>query len=257
MDFTVSVYIKLIECLIERDYTFRTFHQSINCSDEKLLVLRHDVDKLPLNSLKFARMQKRYGINGTYYFRSVPESWDEHVIKSIAELGHEVGYHYENMDITNGDTQKAWDDFRHNLDKLRSLVDVKTICMHGSPRSKYDNREIWKDFDYHSLGIVGEPYFDINFDEMFYLTDTGRRWDGWKTSVRDKIPQQKQWNRDGIVFRSTNDIIDSVIKGSFPAKALITFHPQRWHEGVWPWVKELIAQNAKNQVKRVLVKRRG
>ena len=79
--------------------------------------------------------------------------------------------------------------------------------MHGSPCSKSDCRDIWKKYDYKKPGIIAEPYFDINFDEVFYLTDTGRRWDGWKVSLRDKVPQQERWVREGLVFHSTNDII--------------------------------------------------
>ncbi len=33
--------------------------------------------------------------------------------------------------------------------------------------------------DYNLIGILGAPYFDVNFNEVFYLSDTGRRWDGW------------------------------------------------------------------------------
>ena len=57
---------------------------------------------------------------------------------------------------------------------------------HGSPRSRWDNQKIWQKYDYKKLGIIGEPYFDIDYNQVFYLTDTGRRWDGWKVSVRDK-----------------------------------------------------------------------
>jgi len=39
------------------------------------------------------------GIRGTYYFRIVPESFDENVIKEIYSMGHEVGYHYEDMSL--------------------------------------------------------------------------------------------------------------------------------------------------------------
>ncbi|HCY00264.1 MAG TPA: hypothetical protein DG754_09020, partial [Bacteroidales bacterium] len=71
----------------------------------------------------------------------------------------------------------AYQQFCENLDEFRQIADVKTICMHGSPRSKYDNRDIWTKYNYKELGIIGEPYFDLNFDDFFYLTDTGRRWD--------------------------------------------------------------------------------
>jgi len=76
--------------------------------------------------------------------------------------------------------------FEKNLSELRKLYPVKTICMHGSPLSKYDNKLLWKYYDYKKLGILAEPYFDIDFNQLFYLTDTGRCWDGHRFNVRDK-----------------------------------------------------------------------
>ncbi len=129
--------------------------------------------------------------------------------------------------------------------------------MDGSPLSSYDNKDLWNNYDYKDYGIIGEPYYDMDFDEFFYLTDTGRRWDGWKTSVRDKVPQQQKWNKEGLVFHSTNDIIEAADQGKLPDKIMMTFHPQRWHDSSLQWFKELVVQNAKNQVKRLLVKRRS
>ena len=99
------------------------------------------------------------------------------------------------MNAANGVIGNALDLFQKNLAKLRELAPVKTACMHGSPLSKYDNRDLWKNFDYHDLGIIGEPYFDIDFNEVMYLTDTGRRWDGDKVSIRDKVRGDGLWVR--------------------------------------------------------------
>lgn len=128
--------------------------------------------------------------------------------------------------------------------------------MHGSPKSPYDSRDLWKHYNYRDFGISGEPYFDTDFSEVLYLTDTGRRWDGWKTSVRDKVPQQEEWIKKGWTFHSTKEIINAACKGKLPDKILFTVHPQRWHNRILPWLKELVLQNAKNGVKRwVFVKR--
>ena len=255
MDFTIKTYTNLINSLVQQGYKFQTFEEFLSSDLKKVILLRHDVDLLPYNSLRFAEIQAKLGIRGTYYFRAVPESWNESIIKKIEALGHEVGYHYENMDTCNGDLDKAWDDFRYHLDKLRELVDVKTICMHGSPRSKFDNKEIWNKYDYRSLQITGEPYYDVNFDEVFYLTDTGRRWDGWKTSVRDKVLQQKNWIKQGLVYHSTDDIITALNNNQLPNKIMFTMHPQRWSKGGIPWFKELLLQTIKNEIKKVLISR--
>ena len=254
MDFTLNKYHQLLHSLNKNGYKFITFKEFLTADtkNNKTVVLRHDVDLLPQNSLQFANIQSKLGIIGSYYFRAVPESWDEDLIKEIANLGHEVGYHYENMDTCNGNLDKAWDDFRFHLDKLRDLVEVKTICMHGSPRSKFDNKEIWHKHDYSSLDIIGEPYYDVDFNKVFYLTDTGRRWDGFNVSVRDKVPQQKQWIDDGLVFHKTDEIISAINQNNLPNKIMFTFHPQRWHDNFFYWTKEIVLQNFKNLVKRII-----
>jgi hypothetical protein len=255
MDFTIKKYSQLLKGLQSNDYSSVCFKDFLKSESKKTIILRHDVDLLPKNSLRFAKIQATMGMQGSYYFRAVPESWDEVIIKEIANLGHEVGYHYENMDTCNGNIDRAWDDFRFHLDKLRELVEVKTICMHGSPRSKFDNKELWGKYDYKSLGIIGEPYYDVNFDEVFYLTDTGRCWDGWKASVRDKVSQQKNWIKQGLIFHSTDDIISVLNNNQFPTKIMFTMHPQRWSEGGIPWFKELLLQSVKNEIKKILISR--
>ena len=73
-------------------------------------------------------------------------------------------------------------------------------------------------------------------------------------SVRDKVPQQEEWIRKGLVFKSTHDIIKGAEEGRLPDKIMMTFHPQRWTDNRLLWVKELLMQNVKNQVKRVLIR---
>ena len=279
MDFTIKSLSDLLKPLIERGFLFKSHKEfaednsPVNKNDN-FIILRHDVDLKPYHSLKTAIIESNFGIRGTYYFRMVPESYNEDVVKQIADLGHEIGYHYENIDwvstrfrvqgvrFRNAEEERekiidaAYADFCEKLEKFRKIYPVKTICMHGSPRSPWDNKEIWYKYDYRKLGILGEPYFDINFDEVFYLTDTGRRWDGFRYSVRDRVPQQKKWIEQGLVFRTTNDIIKAVNEHRFPSKAMITIHPQRWTDNYLEWTKELVTQRAKNIVKWGLMRLR-
>ena len=330
-------------------------------SRSSIIVLRHDVDRLPQNSLKTAQIEHELGIHGSYYFRIVPESFDEKIIREIAALGHEIGYHYEDVDLAaraikgksikakgkseessksqdprsknqvqpgtvnyepgtvnytnstlhmpqmpvrgisehprNSDEiediencgtphstlyQTALQLFEKHLQQLREIVPIDTICMHGSPRSRYDNRSLWEYYDYRDYGIIGEPYFDIDFTQVLYLTDTGRRWDGKKVSIRDKegAGKEKAARRGRKVrlrpgagtsadkrdaegakgflseqynFRSTFDIIRAAEEGRLPERIMITVHPQRWSDEVGPWVKELVWQNMKNVVKRMFL----
>jgi len=304
MDFTLITYKKLLKSLKKADYSFLTISQYLTTPVSKPVVLRHDTDKLPLNSLQFAKIESEMGIIGTYYFRIVPESFNEKIIKEIFSMGHEIGYHYEDLsfawtklkaqgsglraqgeELENFIVEIGKESFNENLAKLRKIVPVNTICMHGSPMSSWDSRLLWKYYDYHDFGIIGEPYFDINFNEVLYLTDTGRRWDGNIVSVRDKglgframgfgEEGYKTWKvkpksgslmnmsmgsidfQNKFKFKSTLDIIRTAKRGELPKRMMMTFHPQRWTDKPVPWMKELVWQNVKNVGKYFLVKLRN
>ena len=195
------------------------------------------------------------GIRGTFYFRVIDRVFKPDIIKQIIAYGHEIGYHYEEMDFCRGDAVCAIRIFENNLKKFRELYPVKTICMHGSPHSKFDNRDLWGKYDYHDYGIIIEPYFDINFNQVAYYTDTGRRWDGERVSLRDKVVRlqvgsAKFEERCGIEhsdaleninvysrFHSTFEIIAAAEEGILPKQIMLTVHPQRWHDSCGLWVK--------------------
>ena len=254
-DFTVHKYTQLLNALIDQGYHFQTFSEYLTKPLSRTIVLRHDVDKRPQNSLTTARIEHEHGIKGVYNFRVVSCSWDEEIIKEISSLGHEIGYHYENLSIHKGNHEKAIEDFKLNLEKLRKLVQVSTITMHGSPKSKHDSRDLWKKNKYKDLGLIGEPYYDVDFSKVLYLTDTGRRWDGSKVSIRDKVNPEmnNELEEKGYSIHSTNDIIKAAKENALPDSIMFTIHPQRWHSRRILWLSELVSQNAKNIVKRILL----
>lgn len=262
MDFTLKIYRKLLETLQAQGYQFLTFEQYCTSisrftdSPKKYIILRHDVDLKAENSVETAKIEHSLGIKASYYFRVVPDSDKPDCIKAIANMGHEIGYHYEDMSLCGGDPQKAVAHFSEKLAYFRTYYPVKTICMHGAPTSQYDSKDIWqfasykKDFD-----LIGEPYFDVDFSDLFYLTDTGRRWDGYKVSVRDKIPTyQDIWSANGWVYKHTDDIIRACNNATLPNRIMITTHPQRWTDNKLKGMQETIVQNLKNCIKYFLIK---
>ena len=255
-DFTLEKYTELLEELQKADYQFITFSDYCNkIEGNRFVILRHDVDLKAENSLVTARIEHQLGIKASYYFRVVEQSNKPEIIREIVALGHEIGYHYEDMTICQGDVEKANAHFKEHLAYFRQYYPVKTICMHGSPRSKFDGRDLWMHYDYHNFAIIGEPYFDVDFSKVFYLTDTGRRWDGFNVSLRDKIPiHQDEWIIRGLVYHSTDDIIKALHDGSFPKQLMLTTHPQRWVDKTWAWLEELAVQSVKNVVKGVIVR---
>lgn len=237
-------------------YKFLTFEEYCSGVElpEKFVILRHDVDLKAVNSLRTAEVESELGAKAVYYFRVIPESNQPDIIRKIASLGHEIGYHYEDMSIADGDVDKAYAHFKEKLDYFRTYYQVRTICMHGAPTSRYDGKDLWKKYDYRELGIIGEPYFDIDFSKLFYLTDTGRMWDGYRVSVRDKIPvHQDRWTAEGLHYHNTDQVIKAIEQGKLPQKLMVTTHPQRWTDNKKAWLKELAMQSAKNIVKFVLI----
>ncbi len=251
-DLTLSTYEVLLEAMQDASYRFQTFCGHLDMPVERAIMLRHDVDDRKQHSLAFARIQHRRNIAGTYYFRMVPQSFDEAVIKEVHDLGHEVGYHYEEMDLCRGDEGKAYDLFRKNLDRLRSLVPVTSICMHGSPRSRYDNKDLWRHRDHRAHGIKGEPYLDLDFGRVAYFTDTGGRWDGGAYSVRDHVKAAPSRR-----YRHTEEMIGAMRAGTFPTPAMLTFHPQRWTDSAPLWFRDRVVQYAKNYAKYGIIKWRS
>lgn len=140
------------------------------------------------------------------------------------------------------------------MKKLREICPIKTICMHGSPLSKYDSRDLWEVYDYRDFGIIGEPYFDIDYKKVFYVTDTGRKWNNEAASIRDKVDSGFK-----VKIRNSSHLISLIKERELPNKIIINTHPQRWANSWCLWVRELLSQNIKNLVKKIIVKkgRRG
>lgn len=249
-DFTFLTYRTLITEALKNNYKLTTVENLFTKKNEfeNMIILRHDVDKKPEKSLIKAKLEAEYNIQSTYYFRIVKKSYNKDIISEIAKLGHEIGYHYENLAEANGHYNLAIRNFEENLSKLRKFYPVKTICMHGSPLSKWDNKKLWEKYNYKDFGIIVESYLDIDFNEIFYLTDTGRSWNNKSASIRDKVQSNFTNN-----YNSTEEIIEAIKNGSMPNKIMINTHPQRWSNNIIEWNIELISQTAKNVIKRLII----
>ena len=253
MDFTLKTYKTLIESLVEKNYQFLTveeyfklfFSKSPNLS---LTIMRHDVDRKPLNALRMAKIEHKLGIKATYFFRTIDKTFKPEIIKEIVELGHEIAYHYECLSETNGDFEKALKDFEKNLARLRELFPVNNIAMHGSPLSKWDSRDLWKKYNYKDYNITSEPYFDIDFDKVLYITDAGRSWENKKINKRDKVTSKFNYH-----FKHTNDIITALEQNKLSDKIMINIHPEHWSYSEMEWWKIWIIRKIRNFGKRIFL----
>jgi len=268
IDFTLSAYSQLLLTIKQSGYSFYTFEEWCDGKARgRYVILRHDVDLKAGNSLTFAQIESKMGIRSTYYFRVIPQSNQPEIIKKIAGLGHEIGYHYEDLSLFQGVEVKAIEHFKIQLEYFRQYYPVRTICMHGSPTSKWDNRDLWKSHNYRDFGIIGEPYLDFlnskpNFEsEIEYFTDTARMWDGAIYNLRDKLSLKSELDnpkKTSIlpVIHSTYDFINWLRMKPNLNVLMITTHPQRWTNNYREWILELLNQNFKNIIKRYVLRRK-
>lgn len=285
-DFTAGTLRHLLYAIANNGRRIVPFTEFLEDPGRPAVILRHDVDARKLNALGFARFEHALGVRGTFYFRVVPQSYDPQVVDAIAAMGHEIGYHYEDMHLAYRELRRsgvprakitpedlyarALELFERHLAMLRRHAPVTTICMHGSPLSPIDNRDLWKQYDYRDFGIAGEPYFNTDFSRVAYFTDTGRMWGGARYAVRDKVswsvgqgigwsggqlggstPDQMTRLPAGKLI--TADLVEALNDGTFPETAMITLHPQRWTGNPAAWLAELVLQRVKNAVKKGLL----
>lgn len=250
-DFTLKSYQSLLHAFQQAGYEFQTFEEFLSQPKEgKTVVMRHDVDELAWNALKIAQLESGMGVKATYYFRIVKQSNVPEVIETIAQLGHEIGYHYEDLVLAEGDEKKAMETFGEHLTYFRKYYPVKTISMHGSSSSKFDNRLLWKNHRLSDYGLIGEPYLSIDFNQIFYMTDTGFAWDGGKYATRDVVESDFD-----LKFHSTNQVVRCIEQGGYPEKAMILAHTL-WTDNWFQWYGLHIREFLRNNLKLIAKKNR-
>lgn len=184
-NFTFDHYCELLRALQHAKLNPYTVGDFIAKQPETdYIILRHDVERSTPPTLEMARREHEMGLCSTYYFRMIPGVFVPEDILRVAEMGHEVGLHYETLDMCAGNYLAAEDLFAKQLEKLRGLgVTVNTVCMHGNPRIKkvtYEkNSDLWKgrvEEMNEKFGLLGEAYLSIDFDPLEYISDVGIRW---------------------------------------------------------------------------------
>ena len=252
-DFTFSAYRNYLTAIrksyphiLRFDEYFR-LNQKPGC----FCLIRHDVDRKPHHALKLARLEHSLNITATYCFRTKKHTFKPDIISSITKLGHEIAYHYESLSDTKGNMDEAIRDFKRNLAKLRKLAPIATICMHGRPFSRYDNRDIWKDENNHKqlieqFNILGEMYLDIDYSDIAYITDTGRNWRAQKANRRDHVN-----SNIALDFRNGHSLLNYLSNQPHP-KLVFQIHPERWSELNFEYLIQYSKDKAVNLLKSLV-----
>jgi len=223
-DFTDHKFRKLCEAISGTYPTITMAEYIDNQHQDCFILMRHDVDRMPGNALRTAKIEHDLGIKATYYFRAVKSTFFPEIIKQIEDMGHEIGYHYEVLSEAGGNPEMAIELFQSHLDDFRKISNVRTICMHGRPLSKHDNRDIWRNYNFRDFDIIGEAYLSVD-KELNYFSDTGKSW-CFDNSLRDFIPGKIQY-----LHSDTTDGLIKLIECEKINKFYILTHPEIWASG--------------------------
>lgn len=263
LDFTLNKYRELCRAIAYSGYTQLTLEEyfSLKKLPEKFIILRHDVDDEPEYALKMAQLENELNVRSIYYFRTTKSVFKQDILKEINSLGHEVGYHYEVLDEACGNYTKAIEIFKQNLDKFKGICEVKTIAQHGSPLigelnatsisgiygivknlilgnrvfTNWVNADIWKEYDFKELGIKGEAYISMDFNDVVYLSDTGMSWNN-KYRMKDTINLTSSSFNALLKVKNTNEVIN-IIKSYRANHIYLLIHADQWRDNLSDWIK--------------------
>jgi len=250
-DFSLTIYRDLIAEIKRSGFNVLTLKEYFRQKQDApaFFILRHDVDRRPENALKMALLESSAGVHSTYYFRVNKSVFNKEIIKEIAELGHEIGYHYEVMDKAHGDIGLAKRIFDFELTELRLLTDVCTVCTHGNPLSPRDNRDFWGHFSLSQFDLLGEAYISIDDPDIFYVTDTGRGWNRAKYNLKDTFSDSSVSLLPSL--STTWQLINLIRTKRYP-KIYLQTHPNRWSWRRLQWYRQLGEDLCLNWMKLLL-----
>jgi len=167
--FSIDDYRGLLLRAQANGYRFASFEDALALSSDdpaKVVLLRHDIDLSPTRALVMARVETSVGVRSTYFFMISGAYYDmlepEHrkILREIAALGHQVGFHYD-----------EYDDVAEGLEIL-SVVAGRTLChiaQHNPtllPRRSLDRSDIVDAYDPR----IGGP------QKFVYVSDSGMKW---------------------------------------------------------------------------------
>ncbi|NEZ45602.1 hypothetical protein FDF74_00065 [Clostridium niameyense] len=156
--------------------SFKDYLENYRGKDQKVMILRHDVDNLGDNVKEMFKIEKKNQVKSTYYFRWC--TFDHDLIRNMDNEGFEVGLHYETLatyclenhidkvdnNIINICKEKLKEEIEHFKDQTG--ISIRTIANHGHNKNieiGVSNNVLLEGEDYKKFRIISEAY-----DKDFY-----------------------------------------------------------------------------------------
>lgn len=195
------------------------------------LVLKHDIENSVPKAYKLAEIEHKYGHRGSYYAHAylLDNPQNVELLLKMQKMGHEISYHYDVMDSSHGDIEKALEEFKTNKTRFESMgFKLDTVCQHGNPvveRIGYtSNRDFFRNEKtkrlYPDIADIMVDFPDKYGVDYTYYSDAGRKFKLIFDPINNDIVNSDDKN---IPYESL-DLLLSALSN----KAIISTHPHRW-----------------------------
>lgn len=222
--FTRAAYAGLVDAIRDGGYETLTVREYLSPGrlPERFVVLRHDVDRKPGRAEALAGLEADLGVSASYYFH--PSAFRETRAERVEDLGHEVGYHYDDVATARGDRQTARALFANNLRVFRRACDVDTVSPHAAALSPHDNASLWERGPaFEEFGLLGDADRSVDYVDLSFFSDAGH-------TFRERPADRARalGERDQVATADTpGDLAARFREGAVDRACLLT-HPRRW-----------------------------
>lgn len=171
--FTYKHYIETLE-KAKKTHAFYTFGDFPKHPEKRFIILRHDVDAQMVKALKMARINHDLGIPATFFVR-IHGAYNPFrdpsyaAVLKIAELGHEIGLHYEPMFYAKHHLPVD-EIILFEIELLNRMfnIKIKSIAPHMPSLSSQKLDRLKEEFN--------DPYLPKFFTKIKYISDSNKRW---------------------------------------------------------------------------------
>lgn len=186
MEFNFKSYKSFIQLALSKDYKFLIYNT--NYSEDKIILLRHDIDADPTAALMMAELEYSCSIKSTYFFMVRSPLYNlfsrscDKIIRDIIGMGHHIGLHFDAGYLCNENIQSEID---RQIDFLNDnfQIDISTVSFH-QPDSAILNNEI-------KIRQIN-TYDETDMKGFFYISDSNM---GWKQSTPIDLLNDGCFNR--------------------------------------------------------------
>ncbi|HXG87642.1 MAG TPA: hypothetical protein VNJ02_04835 [Vicinamibacterales bacterium] len=191
-DFSMHHYREIIGTALTHGYSFVGFDEAATIpSDQKVCIMRHDVDYLPERTLDFGKIERDLGIRSTFFFQvcaktyNLREATTYQIVDALRGMGHTLGLHF---DLTwNPDTEWETVAERCQEDKVvfKSITGVEPcdiISFHNPHR--FVDRILNQ-----AISGMRHTYERAYFSDMKYVSDS----QGWYEACPCQLFAQEKY----------------------------------------------------------------